>query len=134
MMILWFALLMSVVMFFIMGFIVAPDTATSGMTSMLEVVFAAIATFLVGVSFVVKRKLLERSVNNQDVTLVQQALVTACALCEAAAVLGFVGRLLLGNHTFFFVFIIAAIGIALHFPRRDQLAAATYKQRTRESL
>ena len=48
----------------------------------------ALGTFLVIVSFAVKAKLFERSVERQDVSLVQKGLVIACAMCEVSALLG----------------------------------------------
>jgi len=90
MIILWFALLMSVVMYFVMSQLAPPATAPPN--SILTFTLTAIGTFLVVVSFVIKQKLLRRSVDEQDISLVQKALVIACAFCEAAAVLGLVER------------------------------------------
>jgi hypothetical protein len=79
-------------------------------------------------SFAVKQKLLKRSVEKQDIGLVQKALVIACAMCEVSALLGFVERLVIGNREYYWLFLFAAGGIALHFPRRSQLESASYKQ------
>jgi len=82
---------------------------------------------MVVLSFAVKRKLLERSVMNQDVTLVQKALVVASAMCEVAAVLGLVERFTMKGNDYYLLFFVALAGTALHFPRREQLESATYK-------
>jgi hypothetical protein len=59
--------------------------------------------------------------------LVQPAMVVACAMCEVSALLGVMERFVIGSGEHFLLFLIAAVGIALHFPRRDQLLAATWK-------
>jgi len=125
MIVLWFALLTSVVMYFIVSQLAPPATAPPN--SMLTFTLTAIGTFLVVVSFVIKQKLLRRSVDNQDISLVQKALIIACATCEAAAVLGLVERFVVSGRDYLLLFVIAAAGIALHFPRRSQLEAASYK-------
>ena len=125
MIILWFALLISVVMYFVVSQLAPPATAPPN--SMLTFTLTAVGTFLVVVSFVIKQKLLRRSVDDQDISLVQKALIIACAICEAAAVLGLVERFAVSGRDYLLLFIIAALGIALHFPRRSQLEAASYK-------
>src|SRR6185295_8482121 len=126
MIILWFALLMSVVMYFIVSQLAPPATAPPN--SILTFALTAIGTFLVVVSFVIKQKLLRRSVDEQDISLVQKALIIACAICEAAAVLGLVERFAVSGRDYLVLLVIAAVGIALHFPRRSQLEAASFKK------
>jgi len=123
--VLWFALLMSVAMYFVVSQLAPPATAPPN--SILTFTLTAIGTFLVGISFVIKRKLLRRSVDEQDIGLVQKALVIACAICEAAAVLGLVERFAVSGRDYLLLLVIAAVGIALHFPRRSRLEAASYK-------
>ena len=125
--VLWFAMMMNIVVFFMVALFAAPESPTSTGSSILMFVLAGLGTFLVVISFAIKRKLLERSVMNQDVTMVQKALVLACAMCEAAALLGLIERFVMGGNDFYLLFFVAAVGTALHFPRREQLQAATYK-------
>jgi ABC-type multidrug transport system fused ATPase/permease subunit len=130
--ILWFALLMSIAMFFLVTLFAAPeiaDNASNSTNSVAVIVLTALGTFLVILSFVVKRKLLERSVEKQDVNLVQQALVVACAMCEASALLGLIERFAFSISASYLLFLLAAAGTALHFPKRSHLEAATYKSR-----
>jgi hypothetical protein len=126
---LWFALLMSIVLYFVVALLVATDDgeAPAGSNSLLTFALAALGTFFVVFSFAVKRKLLERSVENQDTALVQKALVVACALCEITALMGLLERFVIRNSDYYLLLIVAAIGTVLHFPRREQLQAATYK-------
>ncbi|HWN11428.1 MAG TPA: hypothetical protein VNO50_19525 [Pyrinomonadaceae bacterium] len=125
-MILWFAMLMNMGILFLVAFIAAPDTNGSP-SKLLTFVLAAVATFLVGISFAVKRKFFEQSVNRQDMSLVQKGLVVAWAICEVCAMIGLLERFLIGNRDYFVLFLLGAIGIALHFPRRDDLRSANYK-------
>ena len=128
--ILWFALMMNVGVFLLVALFAAPEQteATAPKSSLLVFALTALGTVLVLFSFAVKRKLLERSVDNQDVKLVQTGLVIACAMCELAALLGLIERFVIGGRDFYLLFIMAAVGTAFHFPRREQLLAATYKQ------
>lgn len=130
--VLWFALLMSIGMFFIFSLFAAPEISherSNPPSSLLIVALTALGTFLVILSFVVKRKLLERSVDKQDINLVQKGLVIACAMCEVSAMLGLLERFLIGNREYYLLFLIAAAGTAAHFPRRSHLEAASYKSR-----
>jgi hypothetical protein len=94
------------------------------------IVLAAVGALILVLSFAVKRKILERSVEKQDVMLVQQALVVAWAMCEASALLGVVERFVIGSGDHYLLFLIAAVGIALHVPRRNQLLSATWKDQS----
>ncbi len=128
--VLWFALLMSVGMYFIFSLVAASEIDEqpgSAPNTLLFVILAIVGISLVGFSFVVKHKLLERSVERQDMSLVQKSLVIACAMCEVTAVLGLLGRFLIGSRYYYVLFIFSALGIALHFPRRIQLQAANYR-------
>jgi NADH:ubiquinone oxidoreductase subunit 2 (subunit N) len=129
MLVLWFALLMSVVMYFVFLQVAAPAIANAENppNSRLVVVITALGAVFVLVSFVVKRKLLERSVEKQDVSLVQKALVFACALCEVSALLGLLERFVFGNREYYLLFLFAAAGVLFHFPRRSQLEAASHQ-------
>jgi len=131
--ILWMAVAMSIGLLFMVTLFIAPESTnetTSQPNAFVLFALAAVGTFLVVLSFAVKRKLLQTSVEKQDVTLVQKAMVVACAMCEAAALLGLIGRFVVGTRDYFLLFLVSAVGIALHFPKRDQLLAATWKDQT----
>jgi len=124
---LWFALLMSIVIYFVFIQFSAPAQAdpANPPNSILIVGITGLGTLFVIISFVVKRKLLERSVEKQDAFLVQKAMILACALCEVAALLGLLERFLLGNREYYLLFVVAIAGDLFHFPRRSQLEAAS---------
>jgi hypothetical protein len=127
---LWFALLVSVGMYFLVTQFWAsetPDASETPPNTLLIVVLTSLGTLLVLLSFVVKRKILARSVEQQRIELVQQGLVVACSMCEVGALLGLVERLTFNSPQYYLLFLISALGIALHFPRRQHLLLATYK-------
>jgi|SRR5688500_4684156 len=137
MLILWFALLMSVVMFFVLTIVAAPapfDRERNAPTSVVLFALAAVGTFLVVLSFAAKRKMLQRSVEKQEPMLVQQALVVACAMCEVSALFGVLERFAIGSGDHYVLFLVSAIGIALHFPKRNQLIEASWNEETRRQL
>lgn len=127
---LWIALFMSIGIYFAVSVFLAPQISNPSEippTMVFTVVLTSLGTLFVLLSFVVKRRILQRSVERQEVALVQQALIIAGGMCEVSAVLGLVERFLFHTPSYYLLFLIAAIGIALHFPRRDQLLSATYK-------
>jgi uncharacterized membrane protein len=131
--VLWFGMLMSIATLFVFTLFIGPPFSggpTSGPNKILLFVFAAVGMFLVVLSFAVKGKLLARSVDQQDASLVQTALVISLAMCEVSALLGVVERLVVGNREYYLLFLLAVIGLVLHFPRREALVAATWKATT----
>ena len=130
--VLWFGLLVSVGLYFLVAQFAAPAInleRSNPPSTMLIIALTALGTFLVVLSFVVKRKLLNRSVSTQDVAMVQKALVVACAMCEVSALLGLIERFTIGSREYYWLFLLAATGIAFHFPRRTDLESASYKKR-----
>ena len=125
MLILWFALLMNIGVFFAFSLMLGPETGAAAPNSLLPAVFTAVGILLVVLSFAVKWKLLKRSVERRDVQLVQKALLIACVMCEASALLGLMERFLVAGRGYYLLFLIAAIGTALHYPSREQVVAAT---------
>jgi hypothetical protein len=133
MLVLWFALLMSVGMYFLFSLFVPsrminePNNPPSSMLFFVITVLGAL--FVIG-SFALKKKVLERSVEKQDVSLVRKAMVMACAMCEMTAMLGLVEHFVIGSRVYYLLFVLAAGGIALHFPRLIHLEAASYRSRS----
>jgi magnesium-transporting ATPase (P-type) len=140
--VLWIALLFSQAMFLVLVWFVKPElfaagpsrTARDGFSiaflhdmPLVTVVFAAIAIIFLLLSFVLSRQHMRRAVEDQDAGCVQTGLILGCALSEVPSLLG----LLLAfafDHPFFYLWIALGIfGILLHFPRKGNLDAATYR-------
>ena len=129
--VLWLALLMNVgVLFVVTTLAGSSPSAEVGANQLLNFVFGGVGAFAAIISFAVRSKLLQRSVEKQDVGLVQSALIVGCALCEVPALLGLIQRFTVPGNDYFVLFLISALAMALHFPRRANLVAASYKDPT----
>lgn len=134
MLVTWGALLMAQVMFLVIVFVTKPELAKfeftqpilGGRAAVITAFFAVAVTALV-VGMMLKKRFLERSVTEQKVGLVQTAMIVCCALGEVGSLLGLLLAFMY-NYPYFYLFVaIGAIGIALSFPRRSDVHAASYK-------
>ena len=122
--ILWFALLVSVVLFFVLALVAAGKGIPNPVMSyaLLALGFSIVIT-----SFVLKQQLVRKAIDKRDVATLQSAHIVALALCESAALFGVLDRFTTGSQTSWFLFAVAALGILLHFPKRDHIRAVSYK-------
>ena len=79
------------------------------------------------VSFPIKSKLLAQAIEQQQVGMVQQAYVVAWAITEVGALFGMLDYFITGNPYYYAALIIAACGQLLHFPRREHVINAAFK-------
>lgn len=128
MMTLWSALFVSIGLYLATCYLALEQPTEPG-SGMLSFVFAAVATFMVILSFVIRQKVLRKSVDEQNLMLVQQAFVVAWALCEVSALMGLVEYLLLPTRDYLVLFALAVVGMLLHFPTRKHLLNASFKMR-----
>jgi hypothetical protein len=127
---LWFALFASVGLYFAMTLFAAPPLRTEPLTRNESLGIAGltiVGALFVAVSFWVKKRFLDRAAEQQSLPLVQQGFIIAMALCEVSALLGLLERFVFANRESYALFLIAAGGQMLHFPKRSHLEAATYK-------
>jgi F0F1-type ATP synthase membrane subunit c/vacuolar-type H+-ATPase subunit K len=87
----------------------------------------ALGLTTLALSFVLKRRFLANAINMQRPEMVQTALIVAWALCEVTALFGLVVFFVTGSSAYYIFFIFGALGVLLHFPRRNDLLAATFK-------
>jgi hypothetical protein len=128
--ILWLALLMSVVLYFLVAHFAAPAVdyePRNSTTRVLVVALTVAAILIVAASFFMRRTLLARSIERQQINLVSQANIVAYAMCEVSALLGVLECFVIGYPNYYFLMLLAAIGIAAQFPRREHLTAASPK-------
>lgn len=123
--ILWGAICMSLLIFIVMSQLVAPRVEGS---RQLSLILNCIAIVPVGLSFVLKPRMLDQAVAQQKLDLVQSAYIIAWALSEMAGVLGLMDRFLNGSRYYYLGFILAAVGLLLHFPRKQHLLDASQQQ------
>lgn len=125
--ILWLALLMSIGMYFVFTrFLERP--AELELNSTLSLGLIAVALFAIPISFVVRKKFLTQSVEQQNVDVVQQGYIFASAINEASALLGFLDLFVTANPYYFAPMLVGAFGILLHFPQRQHVVDASFKR------
>jgi F0F1-type ATP synthase membrane subunit c/vacuolar-type H+-ATPase subunit K len=99
-------------------------TAAGGLSVLIIVLFALGLSAVVA-SFLVKQAYAQRAVREQSPAVLQTGFIVAVVLCETAALFGMVGLFVDGNPLAYLLFVIAAAGIVLHFPRREDVIAAS---------
>jgi hypothetical protein len=128
--ILWAALSFSVVLYLILSFVIPGPDSESAQSQVVTFALTAVGAFLAIMSFAIKQRFFAQAEAKQAPGMVQTGLIIALALCEAAALLGLVDHFATGNRYYFVLFVVAIIGMLLHFPRRDQLGVASYRSPT----
>ncbi len=133
--VIWFALLNSQLLLLVVLYFARPEIfrfdfskSLLGENSAMVILLAvlAVSTFLL--SFVLRRKFINQAINEQKVELVQTAVIIGCALCEAISLFGLVLAFAQNYQYFFLWFALGILGTILHFPRRENLIAASYKR------
>ena len=124
--ILWFAICMSVLMFMVVIYL-SPVVVAENRT--LTLALNSLGLLPVALSFLLKQRALAKSVATQRLDLVQSAYVLSFALCESSALLGLVDHFTTGSKYSYCAFVIAGIGLLLHFPQKQNLVnASSYRQ------
>jgi uncharacterized protein YacL len=135
MLIIWASLLMSQFMFLLVLVMTKPhlfnfdfSKPIAGASGAMVLGFAVAAVTAVLFSFGFRRRFNERAVAAQDTALVQSGLIIALALCEASSLFG-LALAFAFDYQYFFIWIgLGVLGMILHFPKRDELHAASYKK------
>ena len=123
--VLWFAIAMSVMMFLVLAQFT--PTKESGDLKM-SLILNSLGIVPLGISFLLKQRFLEQAATKQKLDLVQIAYVLAFALSEMAALLGLMDHFLNGAHYYYLGFLLAGLGLLLHFPRKQHLLDATERR------
>jgi F0F1-type ATP synthase membrane subunit c/vacuolar-type H+-ATPase subunit K len=133
--IIWLALLFSQLLFIALVFFAKPEVfrfdfskPLLGNNAMMTGMFAALAISNLGMSFVLSRKYINQAIAEQKTELVQTATIIGCALCEAISLFGVVMAFAFSYQYFFLWCALGIMGTILHFPKRDNLVAASYKE------
>ncbi|HXT64811.1 MAG TPA: hypothetical protein VN696_17350 [Pyrinomonadaceae bacterium] len=122
--ILWFALLMSVTLFVVLVLF----TGSQGSPNpVLSYALLAMGVSIVLASFLLKQQLVRKAIDKTDIAALQSAHIISLALCESAALFGVLDRFVTASPTSWFLFAIAALGILLNFPSKDNVRAASFK-------
>lgn len=124
--IIWAAMLTMVGLYFALAFVLKP-TPDGGDETLLFALLVTGASVTVA-SFIIKQRILSRAVAEQKPDLVTTAYVVGLAMSDAAGLLGLVSVFIFEGRLPYMLFLIAAVGLLLHFPRRDDLLAAAYRE------
>jgi len=101
------------------------EDITPNPTLSLILLLAGASTTLI--SFLIRSRLLSRAVDQQQVTLVQQAYIVGWAINEVTAMLGVIDFFVTGHRHYYILLIISALGLLLQFPRREPVVNAAFK-------
>ena len=123
---LWFALLGSIGIYYGFTLVVERREGLEPNPS-LSLSLICVAMLMVLVAFVIKTKLLSKALEQQSTGMVQQAYVVTWAITEIAALLGLIDFFVTNDRYYFVLLIIAALGVLLHFPRREHVVNAAFK-------
>ena len=125
MLIVWFAILGSIVMYFVLATVVPVEAESN---RLLTIVLSAVSVFMTGASFAARKTFLSRSVELQQPKLVNTAYIAAAACCEAGGLIGLLDKFIAADRYYYLLIGIAFIGQVLNFPRRESLEAASVKK------
>lgn len=135
MMIFWAALVMSQVFFPVIVFFAKPELfrfdlkkppfgeyaveiGTIGVVSIVTLI----------VSFTLRQRFTRQAITTGNVGLVQTAMIFGCALCELSSLNGLLVAFVFEFQYFFVLSALGIIGTLLHFPRRADIHAASFKR------
>ena len=132
--ILWFTLFISQVLFLVVIFLTKPELfrfdfskSLLDKNAIIIIIFALAAILNIAISFFLKKKYLNQAVADRNIHFVQTALIVGCALCESVSLFGMMLAFVADYQYFFLWFILGTGATIFHFPRRDNLIAAGYK-------
>ena len=131
----WIGLFVSQFVFLIVIYFVSPDLFRFDFTKSLMgdqpaiiIILALAAVFNLAISFGLKKKFIKQSVDDQDISFVQTAMIVGCAMCEVVSLLGFMLAFVAEYQYFFIWFVVGAFGMIFHFPLRQNVMNANYKK------
>ena len=130
---LWLAMLMAVVMYYVLTLFVghAPNLAPN---NKLFLLFVSVALAMTLISFPVKKWLVNKAINQQQVQLVQQAYIVAWAMTEIGGLLAIIDFFITSDRYYYVLLIIAGCGQLLHFPKREDVVNASFNRAGRAGI
>lgn len=129
--IIWGAFLLSIGLYALVAYVnlSGRDAASEGTDNpILLAAFAVLAFIAVSVSFVLKRHFHKHAVERGEPERFQTGFILAIFFCEFSALLGMAGLFVTLNRAGYLLLALGALGQLLHFPSREQLAAAYTKK------
>ncbi|MBV9957146.1 MAG: hypothetical protein JO360_01940 [Acidobacteria bacterium] len=124
--IVWLAILSTVFVFFVLTLLMPRQTQADSPS--LVWILCAVGTFVAVISFVPKQQMLRQAEAQQQPRLVTTGYIVAFALSEMAGLVGMLLYLLTQGQAYLLMFFISAFFMFLHFPRKQHLAAASFRK------
>lgn len=133
-MIIWCALFMTQFMFFVIVFFAKPELYQFDLSkpvfdenTPLILIFSVFAISNLVASIFLAKKFIERGIDEQRVSLIQTAMILGCALSESISLIGIFMAFAFSYQYFFAWIVLGIIGMVLHFPQRDNIHKASFK-------
>jgi len=123
---LWFCLLLSVGSYYVFTLIAGRKEGLEPNPTV-SVTLLCIGVLTVLGAFLIKSKFLSKAVEQQSTGMVQQAYVMTWAITEVAGLLGLLDFFMTGDRYYYVLLIMAALGLLLHFPRREHVVNAAFR-------
>ncbi len=134
-MIIWCALFMTQFVFFVVIYLAKPELFQFDFTkSVLSenppviLIFAMLAVSNLMLSLFLRKKFIDRAIEEQRVTLVQTAMVLGCALSESISLIGLFLAFAFSYQYFFMFIALGIVGMVFHFPQRENIYSASFKK------
>lgn len=127
-MILWAAITGSCAVLFALTKLVTPQNVPNESSNIIVIVLLLMSFSLFALSFALKKKFLEEAIQKQSPAGVQTALILAWAMCEVICLFGLAAFFAFASPYYYAFFIIGAIGLLLHFPKRSHLHDTAHRR------
>jgi hypothetical protein len=118
----WLVFAIGLALFFLLCFLVNPSGR--GFSPTIGLGLLGLSVMFGFDSFIFKRRKLTRAIERHDPSQVNIAYLLSWLLCEAAGLQGVLIRFEIGASFYYLPFIVAALGMLFHFPRKEYVLAA----------
>lgn len=133
--VLWSAFLLSQSVFFMVLYFAKPalfkfdfSKPFAGENLIVVIIFGFMAIMNLFIGLFLRLQGVNRAIEEQKPMLLQQALIIGLAFCESLSILGLVLAFAFDYQYFFLWFILAIIGMFLHYPKRQNYHDASFKK------
>lgn len=121
---LWIGLVLSIGGYFVVS-LIAERSEDLQPNPTLSLILIGGSVFATLIAYLVKSRLLNRAIEQQQLQQVQQAYIVGWAITEVGALLGLLDFFATGDRYYYVPFIVAAVGQLLQFPRYEHVLHAS---------
>lgn len=127
--IIWGAILMNVVLLFALSTFIAPDPSKLKENNVLTLALTLLGTLMMAASYFFRQRMLARAIEQQRPESLSGAYIVAFAMSEFAALCGMLIRFTTNERFYYFLFIVAVLGLVLNVPRKSDVVDALSEKR-----